>query len=76
MAAAERAKEDGMGTILPFTMPVCRNQSTRVAVSGGADAEIIIFPGIRIEHYDDEPGSSCGRQKAAARVRKQPRKRR
>lgn len=76
MAAAERAKEDGMGTILPFTTPVCRNQPTRPAASGSAEAEIIIFPGIRIEHYDDEPTTSCGRQKAAVRIRKQPRKRR
>ncbi len=65
-------KEHGMGTILQFALP----GGPTSADTARGPAEIIIFPGVRIERDDDGPQTPEMHSKAAVRMRKQPRKRR
>ena len=47
-----------MATILNFRTQTNRLSMTGLSGRSGADAEIVIFPGIRIERYEDGPPSA------------------
>jgi hypothetical protein len=57
-----------MAKILPFATA----QRTRKRYTGGGTAEVVIFPGIRVE-YHDEPTKPAGSPRRRARRKGQKR---
>jgi hypothetical protein len=51
--------------ILPFTKP----EASRIRRAGAGSAEIVIFPGVRIEYHDEKPAPG-GKGRTRRRRRK------
>lgn len=48
-----------MASILEFRRPELRSGTARSSAGGGASADIVLFPGVRYERWDDEAAASA-----------------